>query len=87
MNFPFINGNSSNEKLMKKQLNFNLNDKNTTNKTSSFSHFLTSKKDNLYPTLTNNTLDNSQSKDYDNNIIFKSFKDNKVRYSIAKKNS
>ena len=87
MNFPFVNGNSSNEKLMKKQLNYNINDKNITNKTSSFSHFLTSKKDNLYPSLTNNSLDNSLSKDYDNNIIFKSFKDNKVRYSIAKKNS
>ena len=86
MNFPFINGNSSNEKFMKKYLNMNTNDKNSTYKTSSVNQLLTSKKENLYPTLTNNTLDNSQTKDNDN-IMFKSFKENKVRYSIAKKNT
>ena len=86
MNFPFINGNSSNEKFMKKYFNMNTNDKNSTYKTSSVNQLLTSKKENLYPTLTNNTLDNSQTKDNDN-IMFKSFKENKVRYSIAKKNT
>ncbi len=84
MNIPFINGNSSNEKLMKKYFNMNTNDKNSTYKTSSVNQLLTSKKENSHPTITNNSLDNSQIKDNDN-IMFKSFKENKVRYSIAKK--
>ena len=69
---------------MKKYFNMNTNDKNSTYKTSSVNQLLTSKKDNLYPTLANNTLDNRQTKD-NYNIIFKSLKENKVTYSIEEK--
>ena len=79
MNFHFIN-----EKINKKQSN----KKNSSNyydhnsmKTSSVSQFLTIKKDNLNPSSTTNTLDNSHTKDND---IMKNLIDSKFKPSISK---
>ena len=84
MNFPFIN-----EKLNKKESN----NHNTNNydynsiKTSSMNQFLTSKKDNLNPSSTINTLDNSKIKENDlmKNLIDSKFKPYISRISFSQK--
>ena len=84
MNFPFLNGNSSKEKLMAKNIKINsINTDKSSNKTS-FRHFLSTKKENQ--TSSYNTLDNSQVKENDhNNILYKIYDDNKSK--VIKKNS
>ena len=86
MKFPFIKGIASNNKLIKKHLNPN---DIVSNKTSSLSHFLTTKKDSATQSYTLNTLDISQSNDTPNGILNKNFPDSKFKPNniILKKNS
>ncbi len=87
MKFPFIKGMTSNDnKLIKKHLNPN---DIISNKTSSLSHFLTTKKDSGTQSYTLNTLDISQSNDTPNGILNKNFPDSKFKPNniLFKKNN
>ena len=86
MKFPFIKGIASTDKIIKKHLNPN---DIVSNKTSSLSHFLTTKKDSATQSYTLNTLDISQSNNSPNGVFNKNFTDSKFKPNniILKKNS
>ena len=79
MYFSFLNGISSNEKLMSKKLKINNNTDKSSNKTSSFRQFLSTKK--IIQSSSYNSLNNSQVKENENNnnILNKNYEQNKVK--------